>query len=460
MGHTFAPISRRNFCRVTAGIGALSLYPTFFSTPARANVSSDYRALVCVQLEGGFDNWAALSPFDDISYQQYALARPALAHGKDALGPTKLHPSNGLQGHQYALHPNLKPLLEPFGLNDLAIIQNIGNLIEPTSAASFLNKSSRLPTSLFSHNSQQAQVLSGKPRPGNTGWGGRIADEVAGSNSRPEFTCISVGEGSIFLSGASVAPFSFNATGVELLLDGASSFFGSANAANLIRSLATQGTVDSLSMDYARVCSRAFHSSETMRGTIAGISDSQLVELDLGGNELADQLRMVAKVIAASGALGMSRQIFHVRLRNWDNHSGGRGGNIEFAKLASALAGFWKLLKRWEIGSNVTTFTISEFGRNLFSNGNGSDHGWGSISLALGGAVDGGRIIGRPPSVGMNTADTILGGRLVPTTSFAQLHAALAEWMGVQEHKLPVVSPTLSNLPSSSQTLPIFLSNK
>jgi len=394
-----------------------------------------------------------MPPIDEVSYNNYASARQSLTLDSRQLAQTVLTPANDLGSAHYALHPELAPLKEVFLAGDLAPILNIGNLYAPTSAAAYKARTARLPASLFSHNSQKALTLSGLQFGGNTGWGGRIADQIGGANARPEFTCINATARSSFLNGELYAPYAVSDTGVERLFDGANSAFGAPDAASLIRSLCGEASNNMFRHDYASLTSKALASSETMASIFSRVPDSQLAELAIQNNELASQLRSIAKIIAGARSLGMRRQVFFVEMRNWDNHSGGRG---DFSALAAPLNGFWRLLRRWGLSQKITTFTLSDFGRNLASNGDGTDHGWGTTNFVMGGAVQGGRIFGRPPVVGITTEDMIDGGRLVPSTSTDQLAATLATWMGVNSGTLTSVVPNLVNFDAKSWNLGIF----
>jgi uncharacterized protein (DUF1501 family) len=138
-------------------------------------------------------------------------------------------------------------------------------------------------------------------------------------------------------------------------------------------------------------------------------------------NHLARQLRMVAAMIRASNQLGpnsttpVKRQIFFVGIGGFDTHGTEFWeNNTEINRMISlSLNAFSVALKRIQIrdaagtgfvlGSSawdrVTTFTMSEFGRTLDSNSDGSDHGWGNFQFVMGGAVKGGRIYGQSHNV-------------------------------------------------------------
>ena len=169
-------------------------------------------------------------------------------------------------------------------------------------------------------------------------------------------------------------------------------------------------------------------------------------------NRLETQLHLVARLIAARESLGLSRQMFFVRMGGWDTHS---NQNERFPvllnELEGALAPFTRALDALGLGDSVTTFTASDFGRTLTSNGNGTDHGWGGHAFAFGGAVQGGNLYGSMPDFSMNnnpdeaSDGNGFAGRLIPTLSVNQYGATLARWMGVEDAALDGVFPGLAN---------------
>lgn len=154
----------------------------------------------------------------------------------------------------------------------------------------------------------------------------------------------------------------------------------------------------------------------------------------------------MAKLIAARQALGATRQVFFVSIGGFDLHDflvTQHPGLL--TAVNDALASFYAATVELGVANQVTTFTASDFGRTLASNGDGSDHGWGSHHFVLGGAVKGGKFWGTLPSVSVNGPDDVGQGRLLPTTGVDQLGATLATWMGVGATDLPGVLPQIVN---------------
>jgi len=168
------------------------------------------------------------------------------------------------------------------------------------------------------------------------------------------------------------------------------------------------------------------------------------------------QLQMVAKMIAARSSLGAKRQVFFVSLGGFDLHDflpDQHPGLL--SNVANAMGSFHDALIEIGAINQVTAFTASDFGRTLSSNGDGSDHGWGSHHFVLGGAVQGGRFWGQAPVVAVNGPDDVGQGRLLPSTSVDQLGATLASWMGVPASDLSRVMPQIANY--SQKDLGFFL---
>ena len=120
-------------------------------------------------------------------------------------------------------------------------------------------------------------------------------------------------------------------------------------------------------------------------------------------------------------------------------------------RVSEAMTAFYDATVELGVADKVTAFTASDFGRTLSSNGDGSDHGWGSHHFMVGGAVKGRAFYGKAPPVSItNTADAndqwhVGQGRLLPSTSVDQYAATLAKWFGVSNTELAGVLPNLSH---------------
>ena len=167
------------------------------------------------------------------------------------------------------------------------------------------------------------------------------------------------------------------------------------------------------------------------------------------GNNLGSQLKMVANLIAARNAVGAKRQVFLVSIGGFDNHDNMASAHPGLmTSVGDALAAFYQATADLGVANQVTTFTASDFGRTLLSNTDGSDHGWGSMHMVLGGSVLGKSYVGTAPALANNGPDDVGQGRLLPTTSVDQFGATLATWFGVSATDLASVMPNLGNFSS------------
>lgn len=158
--------------------------------------------------------------------------------------------------------------------------------------------------------------------------------------------------------------------------------------------------------------------------------------------DLAQQLQMIARVISAQSALGQNRQIFFASLGGFDTHDDQVNQLPRLQSiLADAMAGFDADLQARGMADNVVTFTQSEFGRTLTSNGDGTDHGWAGHQIIMGSPIQGGRIQGYVPEQVIDSVDDLGDGRIIPTTSVEQFGAQIAEWFGLRASEILDVFP-------------------
>ncbi|MEY3998283.1 MAG: hypothetical protein RLY60_1095, partial [Pseudomonadota bacterium] len=164
---------------------------------------------------------------------------------------------------------------------------------------------------------------------------------------------------------------------------------------------------------------------------------------------LSAQMKIIAKLIGAAAktdsAMGVKRQVFFASLGGFDLHDNlmaNHSGLLQ--KVNDAMYSFYKATEQLGVADKVTTFTASDFGRTLASNGDGSDHGWGSHHMVMGGAVDGGKFWGTPPVLADDGQDSVGQGRLLPSTSVDELAGTLAKWMGVTDADMSSVLPNLN----------------
>jgi len=456
MSHNFnRSFNRRSFLKASlmssvatsgllSSVGGLSKISAALSDSSSLKANADYRALVCVFLHGGNDGFNVLIPRDIDNYSIYQASRQNLAIAQD-----QLLPITPLSGGDFGFNPAMPELQALFQSGNLAVQSNVGTLIEPVTREQIIAKTANLPPQLFSHNDQQALWETAyADGPGTTGWGGLIADLVSAQNNSPVSMNISIAGNNLFQVGNNNAPYSMNAQGPKELIgirDSVSWEQSRAAVFNRIRDLSSNHLLETEHSDVIR------KTQETADLLTTALSSATPINTSFPtGNSLAAELEMVAKMISLRDVLGFQRQIFFVSMGGFDTHD--RQNDAQpalLANLSQAMDSFYKATQELGVASQVTSFTSSDFGRTLTSNGDGTDHGWGSHHLIMGGAVNGGDIYGVLPELAIGGPDDADDGRMIPTTSVEQYSATIARWFGLSESELIQVFPNLGNFNSS-----------
>jgi len=402
-----------------------------------------YKSLVCVFLYGGSDSFNMYPPVQSGKYRRYAAARGALSIAKNSI-------LRGA-GDEVGFHPRLSAMRRRYNRGDLAVVQNVGNLIEPITRDNFLQESRQIPADLFGHNTQQEQWLKGlSSRPTgvtNSGWGGRIADLVRDANTTSLPPTFSIYGSNFWQPGNRTTPIALHKDYGLSLLPYMDSQRVSRNAAreDTLRAILNLPRSHLLKAQAGASMRRAWDTSHLIRDVLDN-SPSFNTPYD-AGNDLASQLRMAARLIAAREELGMRRQILFVGMGGWDTHDNQEMRlPLLLQDLDQGLESFQQAIEELSLEQSVTTFTCSEFGRTLSTNGDGTDHGWGGHYMVLGGGVQGGRVYGKSPSYKLGSdEDAGDGGRIIPTTSINQYGGVLAQWMGIEDADLAEIFPDLRN---------------
>jgi uncharacterized protein (DUF1501 family) len=426
---------------------------------AAAQSANDYKALVCIFLFGANDHYNTVIPYDIPTHTNYYNIRKGtptpgtvydgIAIGRNSLSETALStPLSG--GRQMALNPEMSALKTLFENKRASILMNVGPLVVPTTRLQYDNKSVPLPPKLFSHNDQQAYWQSSfQTEGGANGWGGRAADLLLSNNSKSTLTCISINGNALFLSGQNAISYQMSSTGATTVnaIKG-KSLFGSASCATALQTLMTQPSSLPMASDYTTVTKRAL---DTYDGIVAAIGATASASMNAlfpssATNTLSAQLKMVARMIEQQTTFGMKRQVFMVGMGGFDLHDFLPTQHPALLqKLSTAMKEFDDAMTSLGKGPQVTAFTASDFGRTLSSNGDGSDHGWGSHHFVMGGAVNGGQFLGTAPEIGLSHNQQVGSGRLLPSTSIDQMGAELAAWFGVSATDVKTVLPNARN---------------
>lgn len=484
--------SRRDFLKGLGGSFLLgstaSLLPQLALIPKAVAQSSNYRALVCIYMAGANDSFNWLVPRDSESpgshYERYRTTRGGVYSGSNtgglALAFNDLLPISPIDSASYGLHPssanfsvqsggstqNHPGLQTLFNDGKAAFVCNVGPLIQPINKTQY-NGGAPRPAQLFSHNDQELLWhlgIGGNNFPqARFGWGGRVAKTTAGgAMSNGLSPTLSMAGSARFLIGDGILPYQLSSrTGIDLIDNYTPGTVGN-NYSSARRAVLDELLADSSPHPFARgyneIAQRSLAVGEALAGLLNGPEGT--LNTAFPSNSLADQLRLVARMIKVSRSLGATRQVYYVRHGSFDLHQGMfTGGDVAttghgalLTAVNQAIGAFWSALGEMQARDAVTTFTMSDFGRTLSGNGSGSDHAWGGHQLVLGEAVRGNRLYGRYPNMLLNAdnnADqdwSFNRGQYIPTTSVDQFAATLARWMGVTDSSaLDAMFPLLRN---------------
>ncbi len=463
-------VQRRAFLKRLSAVSAMGAAAPLAMNLAAAGEaaafeSTDYKALVCIFLYGGNDHANTVVPYDVPNYDRYSVIRGGgagrtaggIAFGRDQLAPNALTPrvSQTLTDDlQYALAPGLTALKPLWNAGQLAIQLNVGPLVVPLTLAQYKGDNRvayPLPPRLFSHNDQQSVWQALGAEGSSVGWAGRLGDLALSSNANSSFTSISAGGNAVLMSGNNVLQYQVSVKGPSPAYASLYDLYSGAAKASVFRSLITQPSSNLLENEFAIVTKRALDLQQTVSSALGGVTLNTSFDINNKPNGLADQLQIVARLIGARNALGAKRQVFFVQLGGFDQHDKLIADHgLRMGLLNEAMGQFQIAMGELGVANQVTTFTASDFGRTLSSNGDGSDHGWGGHHFVMGGAVQGGRYYGTAPQVSIATDDQVGQGRLLPSTSVDQYAATLARWFGVSASELPSIFPNLARFSSSN----------
>jgi len=459
-------LSRRRFLKNSgcAALGYTTLFSSLVNMKAIASATldkmeepGDYKAMVCILLSGGADAHNMLIPRGGTEYNEYLTTRANLAIPQSQIIPLNHPPHNG---KQFGVHPEMPEIAQLFNQGKLSWISNVGTLIEPITKSQYENNTGLTPLGLFSHSDQIKHWQTGRPADRSThGWAGRIADLVQSQNANPNLSMnVSMSGTNFFQNGENTVEYAIEPSG-DFGLDG----YGTGNNYHNYRDGALEGILD---RDYADIYEKTYVNTfkKSLEGNLEmeeALSQIDDFTTEFSDTRLSTQLKMVAKVIAARELLGFSRQTFFINYGGWDHHDEVLESQTEMLpNLDKAMGEFAAVLEELGVGDAVTTFSISDFGRTLTSNGDGSDHAWGTNVMVMGGAVNGGEIFGNYPSLELDSDLMLPRGVLIPTVSTSEYFAELAMWFGVSQGDLFDIFPDLANFYSPGANWPIGFMNQ
>lgn len=468
--------TRRDFFRqaACAAVGTLSIATTirdlrFINAAVAQTPLDDYKALVCIFLSGGNDCNNVIVPVG-ADYGPYAAARQNLALPESSLLP--ISPLNN-DGHSYGLHPVLTGLQTLFQEGKMAMMLNVGPLVHPMTRAQYQANSVPRPPQLFSHSDQVTHWQTSLPdQPPKTGWGGRISDllhpqqvelinGIPTANSARIALCTSLAGANTFEVGNTFAQYHVSTNGAVTV----SGVTGT--RLDAFKAILDVASVNLQRSAFAGVTKNAIQTGDLLNTAIAATTEPPWTwTVPFPNTSLGNQLKMVARLIEAgpkssSGpqpGLNMKRQIFFCSVGGYDTHTSqvqnngateadrvlGSHRNL-LNEVSMAVLAFTRAMEQIGRGDDVTAFTASDFGRTFPTNGQGSDHGWGSHHFVVGGAVQGKKTYGTFPVLQVNGPDDTSTGRWIPRTSVDQYSATLAKWFGVPDSEMATVFPNIGH---------------
>lgn len=446
MDHNFEN-TRRKFLRQLGVASAFGLASPLSSLAKLKSINSilsspppppfgNYKAIVCVFLHGGNDSFNMLVPNTLTEYTDYFNTRSNLA----LLQPDLLPIGSG----DFGLNPSMPDVRDMYNAGDLAFLSNIGTLVQPTTVADVYLENN-LPLGLFSHIDQFQHWQSARANERvSKGWGGYIADLLGYTNTNDKISMnVSLSGNNIFQNGLTTLPFSMNESGPTLPINYNADWGHNPDRRTAVDSLLNFNFGDPFQNTYANVLHDSIEAGAEFKEALDVIPEFATV---FSNESLSQELKIIAKTIAARESLGFERQIFFVRFDGWDHHDQLITEQAEkLTVVNNALVEFKNVLNELGVFDDVTTFVGSEFARTLQSNGNGSDHGWGGNTLVMGGNVNGGQIYGTYPSLVLDGPGYLPGGIMVPTTATDSMFAELALWYGVPPSDLLSIFPNLGN---------------
>ncbi len=319
MSSTRRDFLRQTGCALLGGAALMSGIEDFGLVQAFAqggSAATDYKALVCIFLSGGNDGNNTIVPVDATRFGEYNNVRSAAGLALPAPGqPGGLLPINPTSGGEYGLHPSLPELKALFDNRQLAVVSNVGPLVEPLTRDTYRNGSGRRPSQLFSHSDQIAQWQTSVSNDTSaTGWGGRTADRTAPLNGNATFPqVVSIAGTSIFTTGASARPLGISDARTSLAsvlpLNNPPGASGYTTAQTNARRAAFDG-LRGADLGATLVKASRDVTEQAIQTSIALASTNSTLATDFPNATLGYQLEQVARLIKLRDTLGVKRQIF------------------------------------------------------------------------------------------------------------------------------------------------------
>jgi uncharacterized protein (DUF1501 family) len=427
---------------------------------ANLEPAEGYKALVCVFLSGGNDSNNMVVPKHNAGYSQYAAARQAQGLAIPQANLLSIAPPS-MGGLEFGLHPSMTDLHTLWGQGKLAVVTNVGTLVQPITRAQYQAGAPR-PMQLFSHSDQVEQFRTAiSSYRSTTGWGGRVADRTGALNPGAAVPMItSIAGAAVFNIGNTTSPLIVSPAPTPL--NQVLTLNGFGTAADEMARRTAMNNIRATDLNYSMIQATSVLTQQAVNVS-QQLSQNPTLTVTFPNTTLGNQLAQVAKLMKFRTQLNMSRQIFFVNLGGFDTHSSQLNGQANLlTQVSQAMKAFYDETVAQGIAGDVTTFTMSDFNRTFNPAGSGSgvgtDHAWGGHHLVMGGSVLGGDFYGRPTANGSifptlvnsgpDDADT--RGRFIPSVPVEAYAATLSRWFGLTAADVPLVFPNIGNFPFST----------
>ncbi|KJG34339.1 DUF1501 domain-containing protein [Photobacterium angustum] len=429
-------ITRRQFIQSSAALSATSTMSLSGITQAKTQPHDDYKALVVIFLSGGNDAFNMVVPADGSEYEQYISMRPKLGLKAGEMLPLNIKTDNHTP---LAIHSSLAELIPLFEQNQATVIVNSGQLLMPTSRSSIKSGEAQLPSFLMAHNFQRMMWQTGAANSQNPlGWAGRLFDILA---TKTEISPLFAIDKPQRLTTAKVQQQTV------ISRKGVGDYSGWRDDINV------DSYFEHFNQDYTNIFSQHFantmKSSVSENETLKAILNNHPEPSSYPDTKLGERLKMVSRLIDARSDFGHQRQVFFVSLGGFDTHSNQKETHKAlFTELSQAMAAFQTDLNNKNLAPQITTMTMSDFGRRISANSSGTDHGWGGHQLIFGGAIKGMQAYGKWPDLSPGSERDFNNGRMIPEIAADQVNASVCRWMGLNDDQLLSLFPNLANFES------------
>ncbi len=409
-----------------------------------ANIGGDYKAIVCLLLEGGADTFNMVVPTNKSLYKDYENVRKHLSLKRETILSIN---------ENYGFRKNMSDMQELFLNKNIAIVSNVGTLVKPTTLQEIEDGLAQLPNQLFAHNTQRdLWMLANSKELINRGWAARVADRLY-SKPNPYFN-VSVDGPNLMQTGSKSDFIEFDDASISpdtMISYGFGPESGGSALGKVYQKLYEQKQNDNnlLMRVFTQKRVKELNRNKTLENLFDNVAEFDYFSTGIHevGKPLGKQLETVAKILSVKDNFPnkTKRQIFFVNHHGWDTHDSDNEHQVAY--LSQSLGAFYKALEDLGLEKEVTTITLSDFGRSLTPNGAGTDHGWGSYAFVMGGAVKGGEIYGKTAQISPNSPDA-WQDRVIPTTSVEAYLKPVIKWFGLNDSEIKEIFKNIDSFKS------------